>query len=152
MLPSILPTRLADVAFLYCDSLPSSTRRHYDLVKEKIREIFWPKYSLQVFLMNQGNSTDVARLVLEAFPNYDHSALEGEKFRCFVATLDPTLRSEFHEMGAENLKDEASRHRRSPSPAPLSNTEAAPHMRGSVRFQSPERPAHSCSNRQRNFQ
>lgn len=43
--------------------------------------------------------------MLEAFPNYDHNALDGEKFRRFVAGLDPVLQSKIHEMGAENLED-----------------------------------------------
>lgn len=44
------------------------------------------------------------------------------------------------------------RSRRSSSPAPLRNGDAAPHMKDGVRFQSPERHAHSSSNRQGNFQ
>ena len=50
-------------------------------------------------------SADITRLVLEAFPSYDHNALEGEKFRRFVAGLDRALQSKIHEMGAENLED-----------------------------------------------
>lgn len=50
-------------------------------------------------------SADITRLVLEAFPNYDHNALEGEKFRRFVAGLDPALQSKIYEMGAENLEE-----------------------------------------------
>ena len=46
-----------------------------------------------------------SRLVLEAFPNYDHNALEGENFRRFVAGLDPNLQSKIHEMGAEDLEE-----------------------------------------------
>lgn len=56
-----------------------------------------PGESLDVY------SADITRLVLEAFPSYDSNALEGEKFRRFVAGLDPTLQSKVHEMGAENL-------------------------------------------------
>lgn len=48
-------------------------------------------------------SVDITRLVLEAFPSYDHNAIEGEKFHRFVAGLDPNLQSKIHEMGAENL-------------------------------------------------
>lgn len=49
MMASTLPTRLADAAFLYWDSLPSSTQKDYDLVKEKLKEVFGPKYSLPFF-------------------------------------------------------------------------------------------------------
>lgn len=58
-----------------------------------------PGESLDVY------SADITRLVLEAFPNYDHNALEGEKFRHFVAGLDPILQSKIHEMGAEDLEE-----------------------------------------------
>ena len=50
-------------------------------------------------------SADITRLVLEAFPNYDHNAVEGENFRRFVAGLDPNLQSKIHEMGAEDLEE-----------------------------------------------
>lgn len=54
-----------------------------------------------------GESLDVyiTRLVLEAFPNYDHNALDVEKFCCFVTGLNPTLQSKIHEMGAEDLEE-----------------------------------------------
>ncbi|CAI5686402.1 unnamed protein product [Oreochromis niloticus] len=115
VMSSVLPTRLADAAFLYWDSLPSSTQKDYDLVKDKLKEVFGPKYSLLFFQTHVNArprkpgesldvySADINRLVLEAFPNYDYNALEGEKFRRFVAGLDPTLQSKIHEMGAEDL-------------------------------------------------
>lgn len=115
VMASILPTRLAEAAFLYWDSLPASTQKDYDSVKEKLRDVFGPKYSLPFFQTHVNArprkpgesldvySADITRLVLEAFPNYDCNALEGEKFRRFVAGLDPTLQSKVHEMGAENL-------------------------------------------------
>lgn len=117
VMSSVLPTRLADAAFLYWDSLPPSTQKDYDLVKEKLREVFGPKYSLPFFQTHVNArprkpgesldvySADITRLVLEAFPHYDHNALEGEKFRRFVAGLDPILQSKIHEMGAEDLED-----------------------------------------------
>lgn len=43
------------------------------------------------------------------------------------------------------------RHRQSPRPAPRENRDASPYTKGNVRFQSPERHAHSSSNRQGNF-
>ena len=114
VMASVLPTRLADAAFLYWDSLPASTQRDYDSVKEKLKDVFGPKYSLSFFQTHVNArprkpgesldvySADITRLVLEA--NYDHNALEGEKFRRFVAGLDPNLQSKIHEMGAEVLK------------------------------------------------
>lgn len=120
MMASNLPTRLADAAFLYWDSLPSSTQKDYDDYyedfKEKLKEVFGPKYSLPFFQTHVNArphksgesldvySADITRLVPEAFPNYDHNALEGEKFRRFVAGLDPVLQSKIHEMGAETLR------------------------------------------------
>lgn len=117
VMASVLPTRLADAAFLYWDSLPSSIQKDYDSVKEKLRDVFGPIYSLPFFQTHVNArprrpgesldvySADITRLVLEAFPNYDHNALEGEKFRRFVAGLDPNLQSKVHEMGAEDLED-----------------------------------------------
>ncbi len=114
VMASILPTCLANAAFLYWDSLPPSTQRDYGLVKEKLREVFGPKYSLLFFQMNVNArpckpgesldvySADITRLVLEAFPNYDNNALEGEKFCRFVADLDPTLQAKIHEMETES--------------------------------------------------
>ncbi len=51
-------------------------------------------------------SADITRLVLEAFPDCDRTAQEGEKFRRFVAGLDPALQAKIHEQGATNM-DEA---------------------------------------------
>lgn len=39
VMASILPTHLADAAFLYWDSLPASTQKDYDAVKEKLRDV-----------------------------------------------------------------------------------------------------------------
>lgn len=56
-----------------------------------------PGESLDVY------SADITCLVLEAFPDYDHKAQEGEKFCCFVAGLDLTLQVKIHENGSEAL-------------------------------------------------
>ncbi|KAL3976326.1 ubiquitin carboxyl-terminal hydrolase 36/42 [Sarotherodon galilaeus] len=87
VMSSVLPTRLADAAFLYWDSLPSSTQKDYDLVKDKLKEVFGPKYSLPFFQTH-----------VNARPRKP-----CEKLRRFVAGLDPTLQSKIHEMGAEDL-------------------------------------------------
>lgn len=96
--------------------MPPLTQKDCDLVKDKLRDVFGPNYSLPFFQTNINArphkpgesldvySADITRLVIEAFPSYDHNALEGEKFCRFVAGLDPTLQSKIHEMGAENLK------------------------------------------------
>lgn len=103
VMASVLPTRLTDAAFLYWDSLSPVIQRDYDLVKEKLRDVFGPKYSVPFFQTHINArprkpgesldvySADITRLVLEAFPNYDRNAMEGEKFRRFVAGLDPAL-------------------------------------------------------------
>lgn len=44
-------------------------------------------------------------MVLEAFPDYDLKAQEGEKFRHFAAGLDPALQAKIHENGAEDIGD-----------------------------------------------
>ena len=49
VMASVLPTRLADAAFLYWDSLPFSTQRDYDSVKEKLRDVFGPIYAMPFF-------------------------------------------------------------------------------------------------------
>uniref|UniRef100_A0AAV2IXX9 Gag protein n=1 Tax=Knipowitschia caucasica TaxID=637954 RepID=A0AAV2IXX9_KNICA len=79
MRSAILPTRLSDAAFLLWDSLPSATKKDYDTVKVKLGVVFGPKY--------------------------DHNAIEGEKFRRFVAGLDPSLQAKIHEQGAEDIEE-----------------------------------------------
>lgn len=113
VMASVLPTCLADAAFLYWDSLPAATQSDYDSVKDKLKDVFGPKYSLPFFQTTVNTrphkpcesldvySADITRLVLEALPNYDDNALEGEQFRRFVAGLDSTLQSKIPEMGAE---------------------------------------------------
>lgn len=59
-----------------------------------------PHENLEVY------SADITRLVLEAFPHYDCTAQEGEKFRRFVAGFDPALQAKIHEQGATDI-DEA---------------------------------------------
>lgn len=56
--------------------------------------------SLEVYNVN------ITCLVLEAFPDYDHNAQEGEKFRHFVAGSDPALQAKIHEQFATDM-DEA---------------------------------------------
>lgn len=118
MLASVLPTRLSDAAFLYWDSLPNSVKTSYNTVKDRLRHVFGLQHSLPFFQTHvnartrkideslEVYSADITRLVLEAFPDYDRTAQEGEKFRRFVAGLDPALQAKIHEQGATDI-DEA---------------------------------------------
>ena len=114
----LLPTRLTNAAFLLWDSLPKAVQEDYDKVKEKLQEAFGRKHFLERFRANlsarpraPGESLEVyaaeiSRLVHEAFPGYGDIAHREEKFRRFLAGLDPALRAKCHEQGATDL-DEA---------------------------------------------
>ena len=45
-------------------------------------------------------AAEITRLVLEAFPNYGDAAMAMERFRGFVAGVDPALGVKCHEHGA----------------------------------------------------
>lgn len=45
VLASVLPTRLADAAFLYWDSLSPIVQKTYTVVKTKWKEVFGPRHS-----------------------------------------------------------------------------------------------------------
>ncbi|XP_051902239.1 uncharacterized protein LOC127587812 [Hippocampus zosterae] len=118
VLASVLPTKLAEAAFLYWDSLSPAVKEDYKAVKKRLQDVFGPSLSLPFFQTHinarprkpgeslEVYSADVTRLVMEAFPDYGRVAQEGEKFRRFVAGLDPALQAKIHEMGAGDL-DEA---------------------------------------------
>lgn len=59
----------------------------------------FPKEPLEVY------AAEITRLVLEAFPNYGTPAIAMERFRRFVAGLDPILMKKCHEHGAATLED-----------------------------------------------
>lgn len=117
-LAALLPTRLDGAAFLLWDSLPATTQGDFERVKERLNEAFGQKQFLLYFqtcvsarprLANESlelYAADISRLVAEAFPDYDRGAQNGEKFRRFLAGLDPGLRAKCHEQGATDL-DEA---------------------------------------------
>ena len=117
-LSNILPTRLDGAAFLLWDSLPGSVQLDYERVKEKLKDAFGMKQYLLFFQTcvnarpRQENESlevyaaDISRLVAEAFPDYDWAAQNGEKFRRFLAGLDPALQAKCHEQGATDM-DEA---------------------------------------------
>ncbi|KAL0154090.1 hypothetical protein M9458_050549 [Cirrhinus mrigala] len=58
-----------------------------------------PTEPLEVF------AAEITRLVLEPFPNYGECAIAMERFRRFVAGLDPVLQAKCHEHGATSLED-----------------------------------------------
>lgn len=113
----ILPTRLTKAAFLLWDSLPAAVQADYPAVKEKLLEAFGQRHFLDCFRANlsarpraPGESLDVyaadiSQLVQEAFPGYGDIAQKEEKFRRFLAGLDPTLRAKCHEQGATDLEE-----------------------------------------------
>ena len=117
-LARILPTRLSKAAFLLWDSLPAVVQADYSSVKGKLQEAFGQRHFLDCFRANlaarrraPGESLDVyaadiGKLVQEAFPNYGDAAQREEKFRRFLAGLDPCLRAKCQEQGATDL-DEA---------------------------------------------
>lgn len=114
-LARILPTRLTSAAFLLWDSLPGAVQSDYTAVKDKLKEAFGqrqfmdrfratlsarpraPRESLEVY------AAEISRLVDDAFPEYGEKAQKEEKFRRFLAGLDPVLRTKCHEQGATDL-------------------------------------------------
>ncbi len=58
-----------------------------------------PGESLDVY------TADISQLVHEAFPGYVDIAQREEKFRRFLAGLDPTLQAKCHEQGATDLEE-----------------------------------------------
>ncbi|KAL0151983.1 hypothetical protein M9458_052701 [Cirrhinus mrigala] len=116
-LARILPTRLSNAAFLLWDSLPRTIQADYAAAKERLKEAFVqrqfmdrfrasllarlraPRQSLEVY------AAEISRLVDEAFPEYGDRPQREEKFRRFLAGLDPVLRAKCHEQGATDLEE-----------------------------------------------
>lgn len=114
---TLLPTRLSGDALAYWLSLPPAVQKDYDATVKKMNEVFGrkqfllhfqtfvnarqrlPKEPLEVF------AAEITRLVLEAFPNYGQAALDMERFRRFLAGLDPMLQLKCHEHGASSLEE-----------------------------------------------
>ena len=117
-LARILPTRLSKAAFLLWDSLPATVQGDYEAAKNKLKEAFGQKQYLDRFRANLSArpraqreslvvyAAEISRLVAEAFPDYGKNATREEKFRRFLAGLDPGLRAKCHEQGATDM-DEA---------------------------------------------
>lgn len=114
---TILPTRLSGDALAYWLSLPPDVQQDYEKCAAKLNEVFGrkkfllhfqtfvnarqrlPKEPLEVY------AAEITRLVIEAFPEYGKPAIAMERFRRFVAGLDPILQSKCHEHGAATLED-----------------------------------------------
>lgn len=116
-LAAILPTRLSGDALTYWLSLSPDIQQNYELCVAALNDVFgrkqfllhfqtfvnarprMPKEPLEVF------AAEITRLVLEAFPNYGECAIAMERFRQFVAGLDPVLQAKCHEHGATSLEE-----------------------------------------------
>lgn len=113
----ILPTRLSKSAFLLWDSLSERVKQDYSAVKEKLGGAFGQRQFMDRFRASltarpraAGESlevyaADVSRLVAEAFPDYGVVARREEKFRRFLAGLDPALKAKCLEQGATDLEE-----------------------------------------------
>lgn len=113
----ILPTRLGQAAFLLWDSFPAAVKSDYAAVKERLNEAFGQKQFMDRFKANlnarlrapneslEVYAADISRLVQEAFPEYGDVACRQEKFRRFLAGLDPSLRAKCYEQGATDLEE-----------------------------------------------
>ncbi len=116
-LAAILPTRLSGDALAYWLSLSPDIQQNYELCVAALNDVFgrkqfllhfqtfvnarprMPKEPLEVF------AAEITRLVLEAFPNYEQSAIAMERFRRFVAGLDPVIQAKCHEHGATSIEE-----------------------------------------------
>lgn len=113
----ILPTRLGKSAFLLWDSLSEAIKSDYTMMKERLGAAFGQRQLMDRFRASltararaPGESlevyaADVSRLVVEAFPDYGEVAQREEKFRRFLAGLDPALKAKCLEMGATDLEE-----------------------------------------------
>ncbi len=114
-LAKLLPTRLGGAAFSYWDSLPDAVKSDYDAVKEKLKTVFGQTAYLSTFQSYVNARTrlpgealpvfaaEISRLVEEAFPTYGQNAKDGEKFRRFIAGIEPYLQLRCHEQGVKTL-------------------------------------------------
>lgn len=114
---TILPTRLSRDALAYWLSLPPDVQQDYEKCAAKLNEVFGRKQFLlhfQTFVNARQRlpkeplevyAAEITRLVIEAFPEYGKPAIAMERFRRFVAGLDPILQSKCHEHGAATLED-----------------------------------------------
>ncbi|XP_077358205.1 uncharacterized protein LOC144004677 [Festucalex cinctus] len=116
-LAKLLPTCLGGAAFSYWDSLSDEDKSDYTITKEKLKAVFGQAAYLSTFqsyINARGRlpgealpvfAAEISRLVEEAFPTYGDDAKSGEKFRRFIAGLDPYLQLRCHEQGVKTLEE-----------------------------------------------
>ena len=116
-LAAVLPARLGGTAFSFWDSLDVTTKQNYQLVKDKMKEVFGKRNFISLFQSSvharprfhneplEVYGAEISKLVNEAFPDYGSNAKKWEKFRRFVAGLDKYLQLKIHESGVTNLED-----------------------------------------------
>lgn len=114
---TILPTRLSGDALAYWLSLSPEVQQNYEQCTAKLNDVFGRKEFLlhfQTFVNARQRlpreplevyAAEVTRLVLEAFPNYGAPAIAMERFRRFIAGMDPILQAKCHEHGATTLEE-----------------------------------------------
>ncbi len=114
-LAKLLPTHLGGAAFSYWDSLPDRTKRNHTAVKDKLKTVFGQTAYMSTFQSYINARTrlpgealpvfaaEISRLVEEAFPTYGQNAKDGEKFRRFIAGIEPYLQVRCHEQGLNTL-------------------------------------------------
>lgn len=115
-LAKLLPTRLGGAAFSYWDSLSERIKRNYAAIKDKLKSVFGQTAYLSTFqsYINRTRTrlpgealplfaAEISRLVEEAFPTYGENAKDGEKFRRFIAGIEPYLHVHCHEQGLNTL-------------------------------------------------
>lgn len=115
-LAKLLPTRLGGAAFSYWDSLSEATKSDYAAAKEKLKTVFGQTAYLSTFQSYVNARTrlpgealpvfaaEISRLVEEAFPTCGQNAKDGEKFRRFIAGIEPYLQLRCHEHGVTTLE------------------------------------------------
>lgn len=98
------------------DSLPDAVKVNCNAVKEKLKEAFGRKlfqsdsqpahlpHPEQHGRVLESYAAEISWLVVEAFPKYGDRALRKEKFRCFMAGLDPVLRTNCYKQGATDME------------------------------------------------
>ncbi len=111
----LLPTHLGGAAFSYWDSLPDRTKCNYTAVKDKLKTVFGQTAYMSTFQSYINACTrlpgealpvfaaEISRLVEETFPTYGQNAKVWEKFRRFIAGIEPYLQVRCHEQGLNTL-------------------------------------------------
>lgn len=95
--------------------MPDDIKKDYKQVKDKMKAVFGKRVHLSTFQSYVNARTrlpgkalqvfaaEISHLVDEAFPTYEANAKNGEKFRRFVAGIEPYLQLRIHEQGVDTL-------------------------------------------------